>query len=92
MRGIQWRSNKIEITVHSAIHAVHVTLLSTAHQFYRAAPPHPILRVFEEGALTVWVNNRGSFGPEILHVNRISSKLVHRHIIFPLIPLHAVEQ
>ena len=33
------------------------------------------------------LNNHSSTRLEILHVNRFSSELVHRHIIFPLTPL-----
>ena len=31
-----------------------------------------------------YLNNHSSLEPEILDLNRFSSKLVHRHIIFPL--------
>ena len=31
-----------------------------------------------------YLNNHSSLEPEILDLNRFSSELVHRHIIFPL--------
>ena len=39
-----------------------------------------LLLLFEEAKLT----NHSTYEPEILHVNRFSSELVHRHIICSL--------
>ena len=43
---------------------------------------------FEKAKLT----NYSTYEPEILHVNRFSSELVHRHIIYLLTPLLLVKQ
>ena len=43
---------------------------------------------FEKAKLT----NHSTYEPEILHVNRFSSELVHRHIIYSLTLLLLVKQ